>query len=79
MLVRNLESLSYNSDNIQADKMKQNVNPTTSAEATKTKYHTSYPSHGDYENVRILTFYLLSLLTKIPNPKLFEAKEDSAV
>ena len=59
--------------------MKQNVNPTTSTEATKTKYHTYYPANGGYKKVRLLTFYLLPLLTKTPNPKPFEAKEDCAV
>ena len=59
--------------------MKQNANQTTSAEATKTKYHPSYPARGGYENVRLLNFYLLSLLTKTPNPKSFEAEEDSAI
>ena len=64
---------------IQADKIKQNANPTTSAEVTKTKYHPSYPANGGYENVRLLTFNLLSLLIKTANPKSFEAEEDSAI
>ena len=73
MLGRNLQPPSDTSG------MKQNANPTTLAEATKTKYHSSYPAHGGYEKVWLLTFYLLSLLPKTPNPKSFEAEEDSAI
>ena len=57
--------------------MKQNA--TTSAEATKNKYRPSYPALGSSENVRLLTFYLLLLLTNTANPSLFEAEEDSAI
>ena len=80
MLGRNLESLSCTSGNIQAEKMKQNANPTTSTEATKAKYRPSYPAHGGYENVQLLTFYLISPLTTPPlNFKSFGAEEDSAI
>ena len=59
--------------------MKQNANPTTSAEATKNKYRPSYLALGGSENVRLLTFYLLLLLTNTANPSSFEAEEDSAI
>ena len=59
--------------------MKQNANPTTSAEATKNKYHPSYPALGGSENVQLWTFYVLLLLTNTVNPSSFEAEEDSAI